>query len=146
MDQTDREILELLERDGRASYTEIGRRVSLSTAAVKRRVERLELDRIITGYTASVDHVRLGMAIEAFIELRFTGNMAVDDIWRSADDIPEVFAIYTMAGDLDALVHTRARDVAHLADVIARMRRKRHVIGTRTLIVMDSRSRAFTHA
>ena len=142
MDPTDTEILKLLEQDGRTSYAAIGREVGLSTAAVKRRVERLEADQIIRGYSARVDYTKLGLVLEAFIELRFTGSLATEDIWKSTENIPEIQAVYTTAGDVDALVHARARDVSHVSDLLGELRRKRQIIGTRTLIVMETRTRA----
>ena len=70
-DQIDLDIVALLAANARRSLTDIAARVSLSTPAVKRRIDRLEAEGIITGYTTSVDHARLGLPLEAFIEVRF---------------------------------------------------------------------------
>lgn len=125
IDATDIEIVELLREDGRRSLAEIAKSVSLSAPAVKRRVDRLEGSRVITGYTARVDHARLGRPIEAFTELRFAGKTKVADIAGIAEGLSEVDAIYTTAGDPDALVHLRVRDVADLTRVIDKLRRTR---------------------
>ena len=80
IDATDEEILSLLVDDGRRSASEVGRRVGLSPAAAKRRIDRLEAAGIIRGYTALLDHGKLGSDIEAFTELSFAGKTQVDDI------------------------------------------------------------------
>lgn len=138
IDGTDLEIIDLLVRDGRRTLASIGSAVSLSAPAVKRRVERLEELGVITGYTAQIDHAKLGRPIEAFTELRFAGSTKVGDIAGVARDLVEVDAVHTIAGDPDALVHLRVRDVADLTRVIDLLRRSGKVTGTKTLIVLGT--------
>lgn len=132
------EILELLRLDARRTLADIAGRVSLSAPAVKRRVARLERLGVITGYTAEIDHAKLGRPIEAFTELRFAGDTKVADIKGVAAGLPEVQAIYTTAGDPDALVRIRVRDVGDLTRVIDLLRRSGRVTGTKTLMVLDT--------
>lgn len=96
---------------------------------------------MITGFTVQVDHAKLGRAVEAFTELRYTGRPGVNDIVRTATTVPEVQAVHTIAGDPDALVHLRVRDLAHLQSVIDTLRRAGTVTGTKTLMVLGSWSR-----
>jgi len=138
LDGTDREIIALLIADARASLADIGRKVSLSPPAVKRRIDRLETLGVITGYTTLVDHAKLGSPLEAFAELRFAGNTRVDDIAAVAKGIPEVQAVYTTAGDPDALALLRVRDVSDLKRVIDRLRSTGTVVGTKTLMVLGA--------
>lgn len=141
VDGTDLEIIDLLERDGRRTLAEIGKVISLSAPAVKRRLDRLEELGVITGYTARVDYAKLGRPIEAFTELRFVGKTKVADIAGIAADLPEVDAVYTIAGDPDALVHLRVRDVADLTRVIDLLRRSGKVTGTKTLMVLETETK-----
>lgn len=138
VDATDLEIIELLREDARRTLSDIAERVSLSAPAVKRRIDRLERDRVITGYTVIVDHAALGLPLQAFTELRFTGNAPVDEIAGIARDIPEVQTVFTTAGDPDALAWIRVRDVEHLKRVIDMLRRSGHVTGTKTLMVLGT--------
>lgn len=140
LDKVDRSIVELLLDDGRRSASEIGRRVGLSPAAAKRRINRLESLGIITGYTSVLDHTRLGNGIEAFIELRFAGTTQVADIDGTVADLPELVEAFTIAGDPDALVRLRVTDLDHLKQVIDRIRRSGKVTGTKTLIVLGTTS------
>jgi Lrp/AsnC family transcriptional regulator, leucine-responsive regulatory protein len=136
-DALDEQILEILRTNGRATLADIGHAVGLSAPAVKRRIDKLERTGIIVGYTALIDEAKLGHALEAFAELRFAGNTKVADIAAVARGMPEVQAVFTTAGDPDALVHIRVRDVSHLTQAIDRLRRSGNVTGTKTLMVLD---------
>jgi Lrp/AsnC family leucine-responsive transcriptional regulator len=138
LDGIDLEIVDLLLRDGRRTLADIGKVVTLSAPAVKRRLDRLEESGVIVGYAAQVDYGKLGRPIEAFTELRFGGRTKVADIAGVAAGLPEVEAVHTIAGDPDALVHMRVRDVADLTRVIDLLRRSGKVTGTKTLIVLAS--------
>ena len=141
LDATDVQILELLEADARRTLADIGSRVGLSAPAVKRRIDRLETLGIITGWTITVDHDRLGRPLEAFTELRFAGGTSVDDITATASKLPEVRAVFATAGDPDALCWIRVRDIADLKRVVDQLRRSGGVMGTKTLMVIDTWTR-----
>ncbi len=144
LDALDQRILALLTDDGRLSASEIGRLVGLSPAAAKRRIDRLEARGYIRGYTAILDHGRLNGQLEAFSELRFAPGTQVDEIDAAVADLPELVESFTLAGDPDALIRVRVRDVEHLKSVIDRVRRGQRggakIIGTKTLIVLASRT------
>ncbi|ADB53989.1 Lrp/AsnC family transcriptional regulator [Conexibacter woesei] len=138
IDETDREIVALLREDARRTFADIAARVSISAPAVKRRVDRLEREGLILGYTAIVDHGAMGTPLQAFVELRFDGRTKVDDIASVATGIAAVEALYTTAGDPDAVGLVRARDVADLKRVIDLLRRSRHITGTKTLMILGT--------
>ncbi|GGN22733.1 Lrp/AsnC family transcriptional regulator [Streptomyces fuscichromogenes] len=138
VDDIDRQLLRMLHRDGRSTYSELAPEVGLSVAAVKRRVDRLRETGVITGFTVQVDHTKLGRGIEAFVELSVAGSTPVGDIVRTAYEVPEAQAVFTISGDPDALVHVRVRDIGHLQQVIDGLRRNGHVTGTKTLMVLGS--------
>jgi Lrp/AsnC family transcriptional regulator, leucine-responsive regulatory protein len=141
VDEIDHELLRLLTADGRRTFSEMAAEVGLSVAAVKRRVDRLREVGVITGFTVKVDPAALGWAIEAFMELRYAGSTPVASIIGAATAVPEVRAVYTIAGDPDALLHLRVRDIAHLQQTIDRLRRTGAVVGTKTLMVLGSWTR-----
>jgi len=138
LDTTDRTILDLLAENARRTLGDIGQRVGLSAPAVKRRIDRLEASGVIIGYTTRVDHAKLGRPLEAFTELRFSGDARVDAIAGIAAEIAEVQAVFTIAGDPDALAWIRVSDVHELKRVIDRLRGSGDVIGTKTLIVLGT--------
>lgn len=140
LDATDRHILDVLIEDARRSASEVGRLVGLSPPAARRRIDRLEREGLIRGYTAVLDHGRVGEHIEAFVELRFAPGTQVDAIDAAVTGLAGVVESFTLAGDPDAIARVRVRDLGQLKDVVDRIRRGRRggpkVIGTRTLIVL----------
>ncbi|MEP6811857.1 MAG: Lrp/AsnC family transcriptional regulator [Actinomycetota bacterium] len=142
IDDVDHAILELLRENARRTVADIATRVNLSAAPVKRRIERLERLGVIVGDTLQVDHEKLEGSVEAFTELRFTGNTDVAVIIAIASEIPEVQEVFTTAGDPDALVRIRVRDVPHLKNVVNRLRTAQPITGTKTLMVLDRWTRA----
>lgn len=138
LDAIDYQLLDLLRRDARRRLADLGAEVRLSASAVKRRIDRLEALGVITGYTVRIDHSKLGRQLEAFTQLRFAGNTKVADIKAVAAGLPEVEAVFTTAGDPDALVWIRVKDVNDLTRVIDLLRRSGRVVGTKTLMVLDT--------
>lgn len=138
IDAIDRQILELLGSNARRTFGDIGARVGLSAPAVKRRIDRLEDLGIIRGYTTVIDEEKLGRPLEAFAELRFAGSTRVDDIESIASDVPEIRALFTVAGDPDALAWIRVQDVQDLKRVIDRLRNSGKITGTKTMMVLGS--------
>ncbi|MEU8249588.1 Lrp/AsnC family transcriptional regulator [Nonomuraea sp. NPDC048916] len=141
IDDIDHRLLRLLREDGRRTFSEMAGEVGLSVAAVKRRVDRLRELGVITGFTVQIDYGKLGWNVEAFTELRYVGSTPVSEIVRTATDAPEVQAVFTIAGDPDALIHIRVRDLGHLQRVIDDLRRTGNVTGTKTLLVLGSWTR-----
>lgn len=137
IDRIDQQILACLVADGRASYSEIGNRVSLSAPAVKRRVDRLRASGIIRGFTAVVDPAAVGWTTESFVELFCTGRTTPAQIAAAARRHPEVVGAYTVSGEADALVHLRAANIAHLEQALERLRAEPFVTSTRSMIVLS---------
>jgi DNA-binding Lrp family transcriptional regulator len=137
LDDIDRQIVAHLLQNARASYAQVGDAVGLSAPAVKRRVDRLRHDGVITGYAAVVDPAALGWTTEAFIEIFCTGATAPEEIYESVRKHPEVVAAYTVTGEASALVHLRARDIQHLEQALERLRREQNIVRTKTSIVLS---------
>ena len=137
MDDIDHKILELLVENGRRTLGDIGQHVGLSTAAVKRRVDRLEQRGVIRGYTALVDPDAIGPGIDAFIELYCADKTAPTDVASTVKGNPDIVDAYTVAGDPDALVRIRVNGIKGLKHAVQRLRRDRNVVRTKTLIVLS---------
>ena len=137
IDAVDQRIIASLVADARASYAEVGARVSLSAPAVKRRVDRLRAAGVIRGFTAVVDPRAIGWNTEAFVELYCTGRTTPAQLAVAARRHPEVVGAYTVSGEADALVHLRAADIAHLEQALERLRAEPFVTSTRSMIVLS---------
>ena len=137
IDAVDQRIIALLVADARASYADIGTRVSLSAPAVKRRVDRLRAAGVIRGFTAIVDPASVGWTTEAFVELFCAGRTTPAQIGAAVRRHPEVVGAYTVSGEADALVHLRAADIAHLEQALERLRAEGFVTSSRSTIVLS---------
>jgi DNA-binding Lrp family transcriptional regulator len=137
MDAVDQRIIALLVADARASFAEIGARVSLSAPAVKRRVDRLRATGVIKGFTAVIEPAAVGWTTEAFVELFCTGRTTPAQIKLATRRHPEVIGAYTISGQADALVHLRAADISHLEQALERLRAEPFVTSTRSMVVLS---------
>lgn len=138
MDEIDQRIVALMREDARRSFKDIGRRVSLSAPAVKRRVDRLEEDGVIKGYTTTVDHSAFGWNAHAFVELFCEGRMSGTEVRDAVMAHPEVESAYTVAGSPSAIIHLRAEDNQHLEETLERIRETDGVLRTQTQIVLST--------
>jgi DNA-binding Lrp family transcriptional regulator len=138
LDGTDRKILALLRENSRRTLADIGGQVSLSVAAVKRRVERLERDGVIKGYTARIDTSMLGDAIEVLMEVYCADRTSPGDIHHTFEHLDEVVTASTVGGEADVLVRLRVDGVKHLEEVVEQVRRDPNVVRTRTMLVLST--------
>jgi DNA-binding Lrp family transcriptional regulator len=138
MDDIDRSIVALLRENARRSYQDIGRYVHLSAPAVKRRVDRLEQEGVILGYTAIVNPPAFGWHAEAFVDLYCAGKMPGADIKRAVEGEPGVVSAHTVAGEASALLHLMAADTKDLEQVLERIRATDGVTRTVTEVVLST--------
>jgi DNA-binding Lrp family transcriptional regulator len=138
LDELDRKILDVLQREGRATLAEVGAAVGLSPSAVKRRVDRLERSGVIVGYAAIVDPQAVGDRLEAFVELYCADTVTPSDLLASVSGLPVVVAAHTVAGDADAIVRVRVEGIEELERIIEVLRRDPKVMRTRTMVALST--------
>jgi DNA-binding Lrp family transcriptional regulator len=137
-DKIDEQIVALLRENARRSYEDIGNRVSLSAPAVKRRVDRLEAEGVIRGYTATIEPTAFGWHSHAFVELFCEGRMSGAEVSAAVSKHPEVEGAYTVAGNASAILHVRATDTQHLEGALERIRETPGVLRTETQVVLST--------
>ncbi|HKF80086.1 MAG TPA: Lrp/AsnC family transcriptional regulator [Thermoleophilaceae bacterium] len=138
MDAVDRKIVTLLRENARRSFKDIGKHVHLSAPAVKRRVDRLEDEGVIRGYTAVVDPAAFGWHTEAFVDLFCDGRMPGEAIKRAVKEEPAVVSAHTVAGEASALLHVMAEDTRDLELALERIRKVDGVDRTVTEVVLST--------
>ena len=137
-DDTDQRIIALLRDNARRSFQDIGEQVALTAPAVKRRVDRLEAEGVIRGYTATVEPTAFGWHSHAFVELYCEGRMSGDEVKAAVSRHPEVEGAYTVAGGASAILHVRATDTQHLEKALERIRETKGVTRTETQVVLST--------
>jgi Lrp/AsnC family leucine-responsive transcriptional regulator len=98
LDTVDHQIIGELARDGRISFAELGRRVSLSSPAVTERVRRLEQLGVITGYRAEIDPRALGYSLTAIVRVK-PAVRQLSKIAELAADIPQIEECLRITGE-----------------------------------------------
>jgi DNA-binding Lrp family transcriptional regulator len=138
MDDVDRRIVALMRENARRSFKDIGQAVHLTAPAVKRRVDRLEREGVILGYTAVVDPHAYGWHAEAFVDLYCEGNMAGEAIKRAVEGEAGVVSAHTVAGEASALLHVMAEDTQDLESALERIRATDGISRTVTEVVLST--------
>lgn len=110
LDKIDKKILSLLQSDGRMTNAELAQRVNLSASACLRRVQRLEAEKVISGYVALVPQEAVGRPSNIFVEvtLKSQSEDSLRTFERAASACPEIMECYLMAGDADYLIRVAA--------------------------------------
>ena len=134
LDDIGRQILRALQEDARISFSELGRRVGLSSPAVAERVRRMEEGGVIQGYRAMVSYERLGFPITAFIRVS-TPASRMHEADLIAEKIPEVLECHHLTGTDCLILKVVVSSVGHLEEVINQMG---HYGQTTTSIVLSS--------
>jgi Lrp/AsnC family leucine-responsive transcriptional regulator len=143
IDEKDQKLLEILQKDGRATNVELARAVELTPSATLERVRKLEERGLIKGYMALLDPHALELRLVAFIFVRVDDR---DDVLGRAEStaealaaLPSVQELHHLAGEDCFLVKIRARDTDDLYRILRDdFGRFKAIRGTRTTIVLKT--------
>ncbi|MBT5072844.1 MAG: Lrp/AsnC family transcriptional regulator [Kordiimonadaceae bacterium] len=113
MDAIDRNIIKVLQQDGRLSNQELSDKVGLSPSPCLRRVRKLEQDGVITGYAAIVDQDNYGLPLSVFINIRLErhSDECIKSFEKGIGQIDEIMECYLMTGKSDYLLHVVSKDL-----------------------------------
>ncbi|NLU70270.1 Lrp/AsnC family transcriptional regulator [Streptomyces sp. HNM0574] len=139
MDAVDRQLIQALRENGRASYAELGRLVGLSGPSVTDRINRLESAGVITGYRATVDSPSLGLGVTALIGIQLTDATDHEDVAGRLRDIGEIEDCWFIAGDDSYMLKVRVPDVDGLEGIIRKLSGTKGVSRTRTTMVLSTK-------
>ncbi len=139
LDETDFQILDLLQANARETQAEIARSVGLAPSAVLERIRKLEARGALRGYVAQVDPKAIGVGLLAFVSVRTEEFGSEQRIAQALADLPEVLELHDVAGEDCYLIKVRARDAEHLGQLLrTRVARIPGVRSTRTTIVLET--------
>jgi DNA-binding Lrp family transcriptional regulator len=113
LDKLDRELLRLLQADGRLTNAELAQRIGLSASAAFRRLQRLERSGVIAGYSATLDGEAIGKPTTVFIEVTLASQVgtALDAFERAVAACDDVLECHLMSGDFDYLLRVAVADM-----------------------------------
>ncbi|MBQ2261240.1 MAG: Lrp/AsnC family transcriptional regulator [Loktanella sp.] len=113
LDETDRRILTLLQKDASMSVDDISATVHLSRNACWRRIKAMEQAGIITGRVALVDAAKVGLPLTALVMIRTNAHDRhwMDQFQAALRSLPEIVGAYRMTGDLDYVLRVKVADV-----------------------------------
>jgi Lrp/AsnC family transcriptional regulator, leucine-responsive regulatory protein len=134
----DARILEVLQRDGRRPYADLGADVGMSGPSAHERVKKLEARRIITGYAAIVDPRAVGYDVLAFSWVTQAPGTIANDLTAAFAAIPEIEECHHITGEADYLIKVRARDTRDLERVLRLVQTTKNVFQTETDVVFSS--------
>jgi len=122
LSKIDRNILRILQRDGRISYTDLAREVGLSVTPCIERVKRLERSGYIQGYTAKLNPDLLNAGLVVFVQIRLnhTSQKNFEEFRRSVLDLEDVQSCYLVSGNYDYLLKARVADMAAYRELLGR--------------------------
>jgi Lrp/AsnC family leucine-responsive transcriptional regulator len=136
--ENDARILEVLQREGRRSYADIGADVGMSGASAHERVKKLESRGVIAGYAAVVDPRAIGFDILAFSWITQAPGTTSNDLTEAFAAIPEIEECHHITGEADYLIKVRARDTRDLERVLRLVQSTPNVFQTETDVVFSS--------
>jgi Lrp/AsnC family transcriptional regulator for asnA, asnC and gidA len=117
LDDTDREILRILQSEARTPFSEIARRIDMSSATVHDRVTRLEEEGVIRGYHADVAPKTVGYGVSAMVGLRVQQGREEGALERLRD-IDGVREIHLTTGEWDVMMRVYAENTEALRDLM----------------------------
>ncbi len=120
LDELDKNILHILQKDARISNTELARRVNLSPPATHARVRRLEKDGLIERYTTIVDRQKAGYDLLCFINvsLQLHDTEQVSGFLKIIEEMPEVLECHHVTGEYDYLLKVVTRNTEGLENFL----------------------------
>ena len=116
IDPIDSHLLAEMQRDPMQTAQDLGERLHLSASQAARRRQRLEQDGVIVGYTARLDPAKIGLTLQAFVQVQMAAHSS--DAARSfaslISTLPEVTACWTLTGEADYLLAVWCSDLSAL--------------------------------
>ncbi len=137
IDEIDKKILKLLQKNARISNAEIARRINMAPSGVLERIRKLENRGIILGYETRINHKKLGMVLTVLILVKTEDSVGSSLIGEKIAEIDEVQEVFYIAGEYNYLIKARVYNTDSLKMLLKKMGNIGGVVDTRTTLVID---------
>jgi DNA-binding Lrp family transcriptional regulator len=141
MDKIDEKILKNLMVDARISARQLALKLGMSTVTILSRIKKLEKEKIIKGYTALIDHEKLGYDLTAIIEV--VANKNIVDIEEKLSKIDNVCAVYDITGNTDTVIIAKFKERSKLSEFVKSLSAMTNVDNTITHVVLNTTKEDF---
>ena len=138
LDQIDRNILNILQIEGRSSASHIAEEVSMSIPAVTDRIKKLQESGVITGFTTLLDHRKLGLDVSAFINVISESSSHYSDVVRQANNTPEIVQCFTTTGNGSHVLLAITKNTTSLEKLLRIIQSWPGVMRTETQMILSS--------
>jgi DNA-binding Lrp family transcriptional regulator len=141
-DETDEKILKNLMVDARVSARQLALRLGMSTVTILSRIKKLEKEKIILGYTAIIDHEKLGYSLTAIIEI-VAKNDKIVKIEDEISKFENVCGVYDITGSTDTLIIAKFKERRELSTFVKELAAISNVENTITHVVLNTAKEDF---
>ena len=142
LDKTDERILKNLMVDARLSARQLALKLGISTVTVLSRIKKLEREKIIKGYTALIDHEKLGYNLTAIIEIIAKKDKIID-MEMEISKIENVCGVYDITGNTDTLVIAKFKSRNELSEFVKGLASIQNIENTITHVVLNTAKEDF---
>jgi len=137
LDKTDIKILKNLLVDARLSSRQLALKLGMSTVTILTRIKKLEQEKIVKGYTAIIDHEKLGYDLTAIIEI-YTKKGKMVEIENEIASLENVCAVYDVTGESDTVLVAKFKNRDELSKFVKMLSSRPNVDKTVTNIVLNT--------
>ena len=142
LDKNDERILKNLLVDARLSARQLGLKLGMSTVTILSRIKKLEKEKIIKGYTALIDHEKLGYTLTAIIEIIAKKDKIID-VENALSKIENVCGVYDITGNTDTLVIAKFKSRNELSEFVKGIASIQNIENTITHVVLNTAKEDF---
>jgi len=142
LDSTDEKILKNLIMDARQSARQLALKLGMSTVTVLSRIKKLEKENIIKGYTAIIDHEKIGYSLTAIIEI-IAKNDKIVSVEEEISKFENVCGVYDITGSTDTIVLAKFKERNELSKFVKGLAAITNVENTITHVVLNTTKEDF---
>ena len=118
IDNVDLEILNILSADAKKPYTEVAKKVFVSSGTVHVRMNKMEEAGIVLGSTLNLDYSKLGYGLTAFLGIYLSKSSLYDEVLEQLSGIKEVVSIHYTTGNYSMFLKLQCKDPGNLKDIL----------------------------
>ena len=136
IDSTDKQILQILQNDGRTTNSEIARKLKLTPSAVLERIKKLRKNEIIKGFETRLNADELGLTLTSFIFIKTDEKMGFTGIGEHIAKLNGVQEVHFITGEFCYLLKVYVKDTAGLTSLMKKIGKISGVISSRTILAL----------